>query len=627
MILQELVRYYDRKARDPDPAQRLPSAGLEDKEIPFIIELAPGGQVLQLIDTRELVGKKLRARSFLVPLGEKKTSGIKANLLWDSAAYVIGLDTGRRRAARPPEGARTAARQREGSPVSTAEITPAAAFRARIDALPETARQDAGVGAVLAALNRADWSVLQAHPAWLDIAEANLVMTFRLVGDLDLVCQRPAVVAAATQPASTSNERQLHCLIDGEQAPVQRLHASIKGVWGAQSSGANIVSFNARAFESYGKTERQGENAPVSQRAAFAYTTALNHLLDKDSRNRVQVGDASTVFWADGASAFDGEFTLADFFGETKDDPDRGVRAVQALHQALATGQVPVGEQGVRFFVLGLAPNAARISIRFWLQAPLADLAPRILQHFDDLRVARRFESDPPVPSLFRLLSGLALQGKLDNVPPRLAGEWMRAILEGHAYPATLLNAAVMRCKAEQDVTYLRAAVLKAWLNRDHRRSHPHTHPHAHPHTHPHAPQTPQHFQETLDVDQADTPYRLGRLFAVLEHIQRQAMPGINATIRDRYYSAASTTPVAVFTTLLRLKNAHLKKLNDKQNNWFERLIGEVLAGLQDFPRQLTLPQQGRFALGYYHQRQDFFTRKDAVAKDADASAPDTTEE
>ena len=590
MILQELVRYYDRKARDPDPAQRLPSAGLEDKEIPFIIELAPGGQVLQLIDTRELAGKKLRARSFLVPLGEKKTSGIKANLLWDSAAYVVGLDTGRK---------------------SAAEITPAAAFRARIDALPEAARQDAGVRAVLAALDRADWSVLQAHPAWPDIAEANLVMTFRLAGDLDLVCQRPAVVAAATTPAAAGDERQLRCLIDGEPAPVQRLHASIKGVWGAQSSGANIVSFNARAFESYGKTERQGENAPISQRAAFAYTTALNHLLDKDSRNRVQVGDASTVFWADGASAFDGEFTLADFFGETKDDPGRGVRAVHALHQALATGQVPVGEQGVRFFVLGLAPNAARISIRFWLQAPLADLAPRILRHFDDLRVVRRFDSDPPVPSLFRLLSSLALQGKLDNVPPRLAGEWMRAILEGHAYPATLLNAAVMRCKAEQDVTYLRAAVLKAWLNRDHRRSHPQTHLHT--------PQTTQHFQETLDVDQADTPYRLGRLFAVLEHIQRQAMPGINATIRDRYYSAASTTPVAVFTTLLRLKNAHLKKLSEGQAIWFERLIGEVLAPLQDFPRQLTLPQQGRFALGYYHQRQDFFTRKDA---DASSSKP-----
>ena len=593
MILRELVRYYDRKAIDPDPAQRLPSAGLEDKEIPFLIELAADGRVLQLIDTRELVGKKLRARSFLVPLGEKKTSGIKANLLWDSAAYVVGLDTGRK---------------------NNGDTSPTAAFRARIEALPDAARADTGVRAVLAALDQADWSVLQAHPAWADISEANLVMTFRLVGDIDLVCQRPAVIAAVEASSSPGDERQLACLIDGELAPVQRLHASIKGVWGAQSSGANIVSFNARAFESYGKTERQGENAPVSQRAAFAYITALNHLLDKGSRNRVQVGDASTVFWADGASTFDGEFTLADFFGENKDEPDRGVRAVQSLYQALGTGQLPVGERDVTFFVLGLAPNAARISIRFWLQARFADLAPRILCHFDDLRLVRRFDSEPLAPSLFRLLSSLALQGKLDNVPPRLAGEWMRAILEGQPYPATLLNAAVMRCRAEQEVTYLRAAVLKAWLNRDHRRRHPRT-----DNT---SDNTTQHFKEKLDVDQTDTPYRLGRLFAVLEHIQRQAMPGINATIRDRYYSAASTTPVAVFTTLLRLKNAHLKKLSEGQAVWFERLIGEVLAPLQDFPRQLTLPQQGRFALGYYHQRQDFFTRKDI-----DASSSKTQEE
>jgi CRISPR-associated protein Csd1 len=201
---------------------------------------------------------------------------------------------------------------------------------------------------------------------------------------------------------------------------------------------------------------------------------------------------------------------------------------------------------------------------------------------------------------MFRLLSSLALLGKLDNVPPRLAGEWMRAILEGLPYPAALLNAAVNRCKAEQDVSYLRAAILKAWLNREHRRSHPQDQP------------DNQYFKENLDMDQTDTPYRLGRLFAVLERIQQQAMPGINATIRDRYYGAASTTPVAVFTTLIRLKNAHLKKLSDGQNVFFERLIGQILEPLLDFPRQMTLVEQGRFALGYYHQRQNFFTRKDA---------------
>ena len=580
MILQELVRYYDRKSRDADPTQRLPSLGLEDKDIPFVIELAADGGVVQLRDTRALEGKKLRAQSFLVPQGVKKTSGVAANLLWDSAAYVIGLDKARK---------------------GKAEVTPHAAFRARLAALPEAAQADAGLRAVLAALDRADWSVLHAHPAWAEIQETNPVMSFQLTGDVDLVCQRPAVAAAAL-PVADAEARSGLCLVEGVTAPIQRLHSAIKGVWGAQSSGANIVSFNARAFESYGKTERQGENAPVGERAAFAYTTALNHLLAKDSRNRVQVGDASTVFWADAPSQFDSEFTLADFFGETKDDPNRGVRAVQALHQALASGQLPVGEREAQFFVLGLAPNAARISVRFWLRAPLSELAPRILQHFADLKVVRRYDSDPVTPSLFRLLSSIALLGKLDNVPPRLAGEWMRAILEGQAYPATLLNAAVIRCKAEQDVTTLRAALLKAWLNRDHRR------------THPEVPATHQYFKEELDMQQTDAPYLLGRLFAVLERIQQQAQPGINATIRDRYYGAASTTPVLVFTALLRLKNAHLKKLSDGQTSYFERLIGEIMLPLSDFPRQLALQQQARFALGYYHQRQAFYTRKEEPA-------------
>ena len=594
MILQELVRYYDRKAQSTDPAQRLPSFGLEDKEIPFLVELTADGHVVQLIDTRSLDGKKLRAQSFLVPCGEKKTSGVRANLLWDAASYAIGV-----------------ARERK----SQGELTPHAAFIARIEALPASARQLPGVAAVLAALRRDDWALLHLSPAWPEILETNPVLTFRLAGEAQLVCQHLAIAAHAA--ITDEDAPRALCLIDGTVQPIQRLHTAIKGVWGAQSSGANVVSFNARAFESYGKSERQGENAPIGERAAFAYTTALNHLLAKDSRNRVQVGDASTVFWADGpAPLLDGEFNLADFLGEKPDSPDLGVQAVQALYRALHSGQLPVGERDVRFFVLGLAPNAARISVRFWVQSTVAELAPRIAQHFNDLRLVQRFDSDPPVPSLFRLLTSLGVQGKVDNVPPRLAGEWIRAILDGLPYPALLMNAAVIRCKAEREVSYLRAAILKAWLNRDWRRKHQHL--------------APDHaeFKEELDMQQADAAYRLGRLFAVLERIQQKAQPGINATIRDRYYGAASTTPVTVFTTLLRLKNAHLKKLADGEVAHFERLLGEIFGTLEapallDFPRQLNLPDQGRFALGYYHQRQSFFKRK----PDADSGTPDNATE
>lgn len=467
-----------------------------------------------------------------------------------------------------------------------------------------------------------DTSVLRASPLWAEVVETNAVLGLRLNGDhFELVCQRPAVVrAAAGAAAADAAAPDGMCLVDGTPAPLARVHPAIKGVWHAQTSGANVVSFNLPAFNSYGK--EQGANAPIGERAVFAYTTALNALLDRDSRNRVQVGDASTVFWADTGSdtpsRFDSEFTLADFFGEARDNPDRGREAVQALYQMVRSGRVAVEEGHTRFFVLGLAPNAARISVRFWLPGvPFAELAPRIVRHFEDLRVVRRLDAEPEHPSLFRLLSSLALQGKLDNVPPRLAGEWMRAILEGLPYPRTLLNAAVVRCKAERDVTTLRAAVLKAWLNREYRRTHPELDP------------DHQQFKESLDMTQTDPAYRLGCLFAVLERIQQLAQPGINATIRDRYYGAASTTPVAVFTTLLRLKNAHLKKLPDRQAAHFERLIGEIVEPLQQFPPHLSLAEQGLFALGYYHQRQAFYARKaeSATATDAADAAPETTEE
>ena len=576
MILQALAQLYERRSRDPDPARRLPAPGLEDKDIPFIVELRADGSPVQLRDTRQLEGKKLRAQSFLVPQRIKKTSGVAANLLWDTAEYALGVSA-KAEAPRLPEQT--------------------SAFLTRAQALAPHAQGDAGLQALLAFLQAPQLDALRNAPHWDELLQTNALVSFELQGAArELICQRPAVQAAIRALEETTAQGEMGpCLIEGGRRPVARLHGAIKGVWGAQSSGANIVSFNLAAFNSYGK--EQGQNAPAGEAGVFAYTTALNALLDRTSRNRVQVGDASTVFWAEAPHPFDGEFTLADLFGEP-DNPDKARDAVRALFNTVRSGQMPQAVGGTRFFVLGLSPNAARISIRFWLPAiPFDELAPRLVNHFDDIRVARRFDSDPETPSIFRLLTSLALQGKADHIPPRLAGEWMRAILEGRPLPAGLLNIAVQRCKAERDVPYLRACVLKAWLNRKARANADPTRP-------------PMQFKEALDMDNPAPAYRLGRLFATLERIQEQAQPGINATIRDRYYGAASTTPVAVFTTLLRLKNAHLKKFSDSLGGHFEKLIGEILAPLTGFPRQLTLAEQGEFALGYYHQRQAFFTKK-----------------
>lgn len=591
MILQALVDYYHRRCASADAGRRLPTYGLEDKAIPFIIELDEDGRVRQLRDTRQPDGKHLRAQTFLVPQGVKKTSGVRANLLWDSAEYVIGLVRGRK---------------------AGGEITPAQAFRQRIEALPREVLEDAGVRAVLAALDRADWAVLRAHAAWPEIEEANPVLTFAMVGDSDLVCQRPVIVRAAQSETDDDEATEGWCLVEGGRHPVARLHPSIKGVHDAQTSGANIVSFNARAFESYGKTERQGENAPVGERAVFAYTTALNALLGRDSPNKIQIGDATTVIWADRDDRIEPE--LIALFG---DDPDRHVDAVRKRLAGAGSGTLGGEDTPLRFFVLGLAPNASRIAVRFWFHDTFARLGPRILQHFDDLRIVRSSDRDAATPAMYWLLRSIAPQGKAENIPPRLAGEWMRAILEGLPYPSALLNVAVNRCRAEQasdafggNVPYLRAAILKACINREHRRRHG-------------GSPDFQFIREDLDMTQTDPAYRLGRLFAVLERIQSVAQPGINATIRDRYYGAASSTPGAVFPTLMRLKNAHLKKLTPALEGFFEKRIGEICGSVErpevlDFPRQLDLHAQGLFALGYYHQRQSLYAGRQIARPDND---------
>ena len=581
MILQALNDYYHRKCAHPDPREHLPDFGFEQKEIPFVLEIKPDGSVVQLEDTRTPNDKKkLVGRSYRVPIGVKRASNIAANLLWDTLEYVTGVDT-------------------KGKPDRVVEQH--AAFRQRVEALPADVRADAGIAAVRQFFETMEVEALQTLPAWKDALDGNAIVSFRLHDDLELVCQRPAVVRAARQLAGDGDATMGMCLVTGEQAPLERLHASIKGVWGAQTSGANIVSFNARAFESYGKTERQGENAPVSQAAAFAYTTALNHLLRKGSSQRIQVGDASTVFWAEKETEF--EDLIPGLFSDMPDDPDAHAKAVSALYGAIdKTGSWTRAEGDTVMHILGLAPNAARISIRFHHRLPLRELAKDVHQYFNDLELVRG-PNDPAHPSLFRLLAAVAVQNKADNIPPNLGGAIVDAVFAGPdvPYPSQWLNTAVARCRAEQNVNYLRACAIKACLNRHIRRSFVTTPTHA---------PIEKEFLPMLDLSNANPAYRLGRLFAALEKIQEEASPGLNATIRDRYYGAASSTPVAVFTTLLRLKNSHLKKLSIGRAMGFEKLIGEILGVVVDFPKHLPLPDQGRFALGYYHQRQDFFTKK-----------------
>jgi CRISPR-associated protein Csd1 len=591
MILHALYGYYERRQADADPARRLPAFGLESKEISFILELDDGGQLRSVVDVRQLVGIKKVGASYLVPAGAKKTSGISANLLWDNAEYVLALPDAKKLEAALTKGA--------AADYSVRLTDMQQAFRERIAALPAEAQADPGIAAVSAFLASSPAQQLAPFAAAAEIAASNPVLTFRLINDTELVCQRPGVrgfVISTTDDAPGDEIAPSTCLITGSTALPTRLHTSIKGVWGAQTSGANIVSFNLDAFNSYGKS--QGFNAPVGEAAAFGYTTALNALLARGSNQRVQIGDASAVFWAQKSD--DVEHELAALLGGG-DNPDAHTQQVKALFQSIRSGAFSGARGENAFYVLGLAPNAARISVRFWQAAPLRVIAARVETWFNDLSIVRA-PGDPEFPSLFRLLTAVALQSKAENIPPKLGGELIRSIFTGTPYPAIWLSSAVQRCRAEQQVTYMRAAAIKAFLNRCQSTST--------------APQ--KELQPMLDIENPSTAYRLGRLFATLEKIQEEASPGLNATIRDRYYGAASSAPVAVFTTLIRLKNHHLSKLENKQRvAYFEKLLGEVLSGVSDFPAHMQVQDQGRFAIGYYHQRQDFFTKRDSQDRTA----------
>jgi len=572
VILQALAKYYERI---PGVAQE----GFQQQGIPFIIVLNKQGDFKGLLDTREGEGKKKTARSFMIPKAVKRASGIAANLLWDNPAYVLG---------RPKPD-----KKKDMNNLLERAKDQQKSFLDRIVETFSDNPLDEGITAVVRFLEHKNYEKLFAHSQWQEIEESGANITFQLEGDTELVCQRGVVKDTITSNVVTDDTDSQVCLITGNRDIPARLHTAIKGVWGAQSSGANIVSFNLDAFKSFGK--EQGYNAPVGMKSEFAYTTALNTLLAKGSRQRIQVGDASTVFWAEKKHELEDWF--ADIFGEpAKGDSEQDNAAIKALFKAPETGAKPVLDDSIKFYVLGLSPNASRIAIRFWYAGTVAEVEENIRQHFKDIAIERA-PHYPSYLSLFRLLVSTALQGKSDNIQPNLAGDFMRAILAGTPYPSTLLSSAVRRIRAEHEITYPRASLIKAVLIRNARF---------------YKTKQTKEVGMSLDTSNTNTGYRLGRLFAVLEKIQEEASPGINATIRDRFYGSASSVPVTVFPHLMKLKNHHIAKLESKGRAInLEKIIGEIVDDIKDFPGHLSLDDQGRFAVGYYHQRQDFFKKKD----------------
>ena len=578
MILHALTRYYQRKAASDG---NVAPEGFENKEIPFVIVLDKAGKFIQLEDTREQQGKKKIGRKFLVPKGLGR-AGSKSyevsNTLWDHYGYVL---------AHPKE-------DDEKSDILAQNQHKS--FIAKVDELKQALPDDAGIQAVSAFLAQADEvaKVRQAE-GWQECAKIKgCNLSFRLVDEsVALVCQSKAVQAylAAAKAEVSDGIQEGICLVTGKKTTIARLHNAVKGV---NAKPSPFTSVNLAAFESYGK--QQGFIFPVGEQTMFEYTTALNMLLDGE--NRFRIGEVSVVCWSEKPTPLESKVALR-INGGGKDNPDAHIDEVKALYKSLHNGKYMEPNGKDKFYLLGLSPNSARIVVRFWHETTVAALSENIARWYDDLQIVRGEKSIyPEFMPLMRLLCGLVLDGKAENLPPDLIANVTQSALANRPLPVGLLQIALRRNKAEQKITYGRAALIKAYLNRAIRSG---------------SLKNTKELSMSLDRERNDIGYVLGRLFAVLEKTQSEANPSLNATIGDRYFGSASSTPIAVFGTLMRLSPHHLSKLEyEGRAVHLKWEIGQILDKCQKFPNHLNLEQQGLFAIGYYHETQFLFT-KDAL--------------
>lgn len=574
MILQALTRYYEDLLTQGEIAR----PGWAVAKVSWALELGEGGSLLGLFHLQKEVprGKKttLVPQELLVPQPVKRSSGVAANFLCDTSSYLLGADA-------------------KGKPARAAEcFAAAAALHRQLLA----GAQSAAARAILAFFDR--WNPAEApeHPAlkqdWPEICKGgNLIFWY----DGQPVTEEPEIrdrwqQAQSQTPADTTEGL---CLVTGSRVPLARLHPNIKGVAGAQSSGAALVSFNAPAFCSYG--HEQGTNAPTGEYAAFAYTTALNHLL-ADREHIRRVGDTTLVCWAAGGQSAYQDFLMDAFYDDAPTEQD-----IRNTLFRLAEG-LPVEWQDqrldpdTRFYILGLAPNAARLSVRFFWQNSFGTLARNITRHYERLEIVRPAYDNFHTLPLWRLVrETVNLNARSPEPSPRLAGDLLLAVLNDAPYPATLLDGVTLRIRADKQITRGRAAILKAWYLRN---------------------SQDEQLKEVMTVELNEQsnylPYVLGRLFSVLEAVQQRANPNINTTIKDRYFNSASATPATVFPLLLNLAQKHLAKLDGGLATYYNKRITELNTRItQTLPARLTLPEQSAFQIGYYHETQKRYTKKE----------------
>lgn len=576
MIVQLLAHYYDAMLK----RGAISAPGWGPASISYAICLDLDGNVQRLVNTtcETVVGKKtvLRPQTMTLPAAVKRSSGIAANFLWDNSIYILGAgkDDGDKKKAQRNIKCFEAAAQLHHDILDGVD-SPAA--RAILKFFDKWKPEDAPNAEALQDI--------------FDDVTKGANITFRVDGEFAYEDEQ---IRAAWQHCQESggDYAKMQCLVTGREDEIPNVHPAIKGVRDAQSSGAALVSFNAPAFCSYG--HEQNMNAPIGKYAAFAYTTALNHLL-ADKNNVQYIGDMTVVCWAEDADeryqtmGISALFGNAEAHGQTAD-------AVRAVLKNMARG-LPSDdlEPSHKFYVLGLAPNAARVSVRFFMQGTFGAFMKNINDHYERLEIVRPGWADDGLLTPWEMLRATVNMKSRDKAPSAvMSGAAMRAILEGGRYPASLLEGVMLRIRAESDITWQRAAILKAYYLKNE-----------------HADCPKEVLTVGLNEASTNPAYTLGRLFAIYEAVQQDANPGINSTIKDKYFNSASAMPASIFPILGNLYQKHLRKLGDGSRIYYDKQVAALKCILgESYPQRMTLAQQGAFDLGYYHQTQKRYEKR-----------------
>lgn len=567
MIIQSLVSLYDRLAKDSDV--QLPSFGYSEQKISFALVLGLNGNLVQVKDLRVEEGNKLRPKMMLMPYVGRSGQGFSPQFVWDNTQYVLGCvawdEKDKKRSKEKAQRAMKAFK----------------VFRKYHKNIFE-GQNIVEVQAMLKFLDLWDPSKIKTLDQWEEMLGVNVVFMIdgqrRFIHELEQVNEIwKEIYAEIEQPDKGQ------CLLTGRERFLARLHPMIKNVDGAQAKGATIASFNKDSFCSYNK--EQSYNSPLNVDDAFKYGAVLNYLLRRDSHNkqRIRIGDTTTIFWTDRKSPL--ESFLGYVFDPRDDcnDSDKIKIFLEAVKRGVKP-DIPGFDGDVLFYVLGLAPNNSRLAVRFWYVSTVEVLEKNIGKHFQHLEMERQWDKDPLNPGIWHLLKETARETK--DISPLLGGSLMRSVLEGARYPMNLFNGVLNRIRADQRINYLRAAICKAVLTRNFK----------------------MEVLMTLDTGKKDIAYLLGRLFAVLEKAQQDAIPGANATIKDRFYGSASATPASVFPRLLRLSQHHISKA--EYGHVSDKRIAGIMENITNFPEHMDLKQQGLFAIGYYQQRNALFQKK-----------------